>query len=404
MKGEFSFFIKVLSIVIFSSLIFFTIQQVLNFQKIVSREKEISELKNQALNILQKLITDKNCLAYEENNTFKKAVIDLNKLEDFTKKYSNIEPECAKALGFDYTITVKQIPYEFSIYPGEIILTYQTMLFYVGPDLKCGRLGKMNTNGECEKISTAVCNFNPAEYEDLCSNIHGDAPTCSNECWPDPYEKCSYPTHKLCCFYILCPAKECEFITSSSCTGAHGGTCYFWKCNVSNCIKIGNFDVHCTRWIIEKPIPSIQYTQVNIPTRIWNVSLKMGLESFSPEKAKKSELTISFPVIIRYNTTFSTQGIIEMYVVKGELEEFYSLIEDICEKAKENPEASITFSKEFYFSYPVRIENKIIYMLNSYKILECPFDINLKRQIEEGEHIINFIYNSTEKVIKVYED
>ena len=57
--------------------------------------------------------------------------------------------------------------------------------------------------------------------------------------------------------------------------------------------------------------------EINVERKEWSFSIgaekTMSVESFSPQKARKSEIRMSFPVVIRYNKTFATEGIIHIY-------------------------------------------------------------------------------------------
>jgi len=144
--------------------------------------------------------------------------------------------------------------------------------------------------------------------------------------------------------------------------------------------------------------------EIKVEEKVWSFSLgsekTFGTQSFSPEKAKKAEIKIAIPVTIRYNETFATEGIMYVYAVEGELEEFYGTIDYLCMSAKNFPEKEIKFSKSFHFSYPVRKENNKICMLNSCKIIECNVPIKMK-EFTNGDYQINFIYDATKKEIDI---
>jgi streptogramin lyase len=147
--------------------------------------------------------------------------------------------------------------------------------------------------------------------------------------------------------------------------------------------------------------PSIE---IEVEERVWSFSVgsekTFGTQSFSPEKAKKAEIKIAIPVTIRYNETFATEGIMYVYAVRGELEEFFGTIDYLCMSAKNFPEKEIKFSKSFHFSYPVRKEDNKICMLNSCKIIECDVPIKMK-EFTNGDYQINFIYDATKREIDI---
>jgi len=144
--------------------------------------------------------------------------------------------------------------------------------------------------------------------------------------------------------------------------------------------------------------------EIQVEEKTWSFSVgsekTFGQKSFSPEKAKKMEVKISIPINIRYNDTFATEGIMQVYAVRGELEEFYGIIDNLCLNAKLYPEKEIKLSKTFILSYPVRMIDNKICMLDSCKIIECNVPIKMK-EFSSGEHQINFVYDPTKNEIDV---
>jgi sugar lactone lactonase YvrE len=147
--------------------------------------------------------------------------------------------------------------------------------------------------------------------------------------------------------------------------------------------------------LVQKKVNPIR--EVEIEEKEWN----FGIKSFSPEKAKEFEVTISVPISIRYNETFTIEGIAYIYAVKGELEGLYGIIDELCEKAKENPSIDIKFSKEFHFSHPVKLDGNKLCMLDHCKNVTCNVLIKMK-EFEEGEHVVNFVYDPTLGIINIY--
>jgi streptogramin lyase len=144
--------------------------------------------------------------------------------------------------------------------------------------------------------------------------------------------------------------------------------------------------------------------EIEVEEKAWSFSVgsekTFGTQSFSPEKAKKAEIKIAIPVTIRYNETFATEGIMYVYALRGELEEFCGTIDYLCMGTKNFPEKEIKFSKSFHFSYPVRKEDNKICMLNSCKIIECDVPIKMK-EFTNGDYQINFIYDATKREIDI---
>jgi hypothetical protein len=116
MKAQISFFIKVLFVVSASIAFILLLMLTYSFRKETIKEREISDFKLNAINILQKLVSSKECLAYEVNGIPQKGIIDINKLRNFISQYREIEPICAKAFDFDYNVKIIQFPREVKTY------------------------------------------------------------------------------------------------------------------------------------------------------------------------------------------------------------------------------------------------------------------------------------------------
>lgn len=114
LKGQISFFSKVIFIVLSSLLFLFLFYYYQSFQKSVLEERLQSEFKNEVLNLANKLISSEECLSYRGE----KNVLDLNKIELFERKYQDVEPTCAKKIDFDYSIEIIQIGKEIKVLPN----------------------------------------------------------------------------------------------------------------------------------------------------------------------------------------------------------------------------------------------------------------------------------------------
>jgi hypothetical protein len=164
-------------------------------------------------------------------------------------------------------------------------------------------------------------------------------------------------------------------------------------------VKIVQFSKKITTYQI--PYKKIVYTNSyssSIEEKTWSFGFPEN--SFSPLKARENELQISIPVIIKYNETFATEGILYIFAVKGELEKLHGLISYLCRSAEHSPQKDIHFSKEFSFSFGVSKRNDKICMLDACKKIICSFPIEFKN-FEKGEHVVNFVYDSSSKNIYV---
>jgi hypothetical protein len=408
-KGQMSFLVKALFIVIASVLFLLVIGYFTYFQEQTTKQKAESNFNIEATNTLQKLVNDGDCLAYVINEMPQKGVIDINKLNSFVSKYTDTEPECAKALDFDYNIKVIQFEKNFTLYPGETCRQVEKMSDFICSDWTGDPFIYIGCNylpSRCQGVCQACGEFDNAIYQ--CDPSWG--------CGDDPLKNCPYtgscdvrscpygkPPSGICCVYKMCPASACEKVISVS-TGFHP-VCWLplGKCDLSKCTSLPHinwFCAHCARGIIEVCEPSIELVNVSIPMKTFGFGVGFGISGFSPEKAKATELQVSLPITIKYNETFSAEGVIYIYAVKGELESLSSLLEDFCEKATVTGTSS-EFSKVFHFSFPVTYSNGKLCMVNSCKVLTCPYPIDFGNINKEGDYTITFSYDPSQGRILV---
>lgn len=111
MKGQLSFIIKPITLVMIIALLLLLYQSI---SMSIARQKKIGEtldLTASATNILLILANSRDCLAYE--GSFSKSLyantVDVNRLDEFSKKYSNKEPECARSFDFGWGVTVTEL-------------------------------------------------------------------------------------------------------------------------------------------------------------------------------------------------------------------------------------------------------------------------------------------------------
>ena len=370
------------------------VTHITSFKISTMEEKEASDFRMGVLNILQKLFGDKECLAYGYDETSRKIVLDKSKLDVFATQFDGIEPECAKALDFDYSIRIIQFPLNFSVYPREITIgtepEYATDFAqhqcYVGSG----------------KVLYVRCNFLPSEETCESGELDpgGILPICDKGCFPDPLKKCPYPDHERCCIPYYCPAEKCE--CTENMFGQHP---WIVTCDDADLEKDCTPLRHAHSWCgkVSKIIvvPAGESVSLDIASMVWNfgLSTKTGIKSFSPGTALKEELDISIPVTIRYNETFSAEGFAYVHAVRGELESLYSLLEDICDKAEEG--LNVQFSRDFHFSYPVSYTAPNLCMMNSCKKFVCSFDLDFEEITAEGDYLLKFSVDQNNKQIIV---
>jgi streptogramin lyase len=606
-KGQVSFFMKTISIIIASIIFVFIIYYFVGYQRSVSEEKAASEFKNEVTNVVQKLILSEDCLSYKNE----KGSIDINKLEYFSSRYKEVEPECAKEMNFDYTITVIQQPKKISVFPAikgsagtlawvvnsgsgnsvslvasdgrEIRRHWVAPKGIVGDPSRTAVdskgnawVGNRGTNTlvkiafdekDCiDKNGNGKIETSDDKNEDGIVDENEMLPFDEDECivynvrlgsssgtkiravcidkddnvyaghWNDmklfyvssdgnilkewnlpntPYGcvvdndgnvwVSGANTHRIArlnpkdnsistynagkTIYGIWRGKDSIVFTtysfssivkiskdmnkiweyySYSLSGARGvfvdqddnvyavgsGSSQVVKvdkdgkfvkamptCNTPTGISMdseGNIWVICrndggvriydkdlnvlsefvirgshygysdftgfqtgAKLGISKVKPS---KEIQVEEKTWSFSVgsekTFGAKSFSPGKARRDEMQITIPITIRYNETFATEGMINIYAVKGELEDLYGIIDYLCINAKNSPERDVKFSKVLHFSYPVKMVNDNICMLESCKKVECAVPVNMIN-FNDGEYSINFVYDSSKKTIEI---
>lgn len=117
MKAQLSFLMKGIYLILVIILIFIVSYLTTNHTHLLYSQSRQFELKESALNMLDKLVGS-NCLGFETGNTTHK-IIDLSKLLEFVKKYPDFEPDCARDMLFDYRIEVEKFESNISFLGGE---------------------------------------------------------------------------------------------------------------------------------------------------------------------------------------------------------------------------------------------------------------------------------------------
>jgi len=110
MKGQLSYIIKPMSLVVTIVLLLLLYNSISSFQ---SREKTAEQDLNlvaDATNILLVLANSPSCLAFEAPVTggLYANIVDIQKLNYFSQHYSSIEPECARNFDYGWRVTIKE--------------------------------------------------------------------------------------------------------------------------------------------------------------------------------------------------------------------------------------------------------------------------------------------------------
>jgi len=410
-----SFFIKavvmIAAVLSFAATVFFFHSSQISTIK----EKEKSELRMEAMEILQKLINKRENLAYVYDNVTQKGNLDIRKIINFVGSYSHTEPDTAKALNFDYKIEIMQYPRNFTLYPGKKWEEKEVNMRYLCSDPGYG-----------DEFILIICNYDPENCSDICEECgefdECSIPDCPASCGKNPLKNCPYngscdvtdcptssspdPSKEVCCRYLRCPrVGTCDYVVN---THFPHSTCWvgFGNCDLSKCTDVGctrgtgSWDHgHCTKGKIPIPIPSAKMINITIPIRKWGFGVGFGTSSFSPEGAIQSKEEVVLPVVIRYNATTMRGGLIKITAVRGELETLNSLIEDVCLKAEKNPGKEIKVLRDLYFSYPVSYDGTYLNMVDGKKIPDCNYPIEFDNIEREGEQSVEIRYDPSSSKI-----
>lgn len=107
-KGQLSYIIKPLSLVMTIVLLLILYNSIQNFGNRERQAQQGLDLTADATNILLVLANSEDCLAYRSAVTrgLYANIVDVTKLNSFAAKYSDSEPECARSLDFGWRVTV----------------------------------------------------------------------------------------------------------------------------------------------------------------------------------------------------------------------------------------------------------------------------------------------------------
>lgn len=399
-------------------------------------EKEKLSFNNEVYQIAKKLIS---CLGEEKEKIF---YINKEKLDDFSLKFNNIEPRCAIAEKFDYNVKIIQFEKEIRNYPpfeykksdgiAEEILkeTDGKKVIFV-----------LDVSGSMSMTDTPPCDgnkFKSLENSRICClkkfslyflenynsnteigiNIFGVG-NCDIKWVVHPYQNVSIRREeikeKILKFYpddstpllkgLLSAVENAEknsYIILLTDGGENcGGIVYeevvrkikdknislisigFGKGADINFLKTLSSKVNgkvyeaknCEELVSER----IEYEEktIKIERKEWS----FGVYTIGPKIFY--EISISLPILIKYNETNIVEGILIINAYKGFLEEFYSFLDDVCNKEIENLE----IVKKFYFDYNVKVYKDKICSENVCKKLYCKYEIE-EKEFEKGENII----------------
>ena len=110
MKGQLSYIIKPLSLVITIILLLLLYNSISSFGARERTAEQSLNLVADATNILLVLANSPLCLAYQSPATegLYANIVDIGKLNSFARTYATIEPECARNFDYGWRVTIKE--------------------------------------------------------------------------------------------------------------------------------------------------------------------------------------------------------------------------------------------------------------------------------------------------------
>jgi len=110
MKGQLSYIIKPLSLVMTIVLLLLLYNSISSFGASQKTVQKTLDLNSDATNALLVLANSEDCLAFHSQITqgLYANIVDIDKLNDFSARYSDTEPECARNFDFGWRVTVTE--------------------------------------------------------------------------------------------------------------------------------------------------------------------------------------------------------------------------------------------------------------------------------------------------------
>jgi hypothetical protein len=171
MKGQLSYIIKPITLVMIIVLLFLLYQ---SLSETSAKEKDAQKSLNTisgTTDVLLVLANSPDCLAYRTiTESLYSNVLDINKLDEFSKKYESIEPECARSYEFGWRATVYEVgrnslpmganwtfgTKEFSTgdaLKDTVVLSMPVAIRYSQKTISPGKIEVKFVDGELEKIA-----------------------------------------------------------------------------------------------------------------------------------------------------------------------------------------------------------------------------------------------------------
>jgi hypothetical protein len=433
-----SFTIKSFSLISGIIAFFLLIYIVSYFSGGAEEKKEAMNFEMQARYALTKLVSREDCLAYSFGGVAQKGVLDIEKLERFSRDFYDNEPLCAMEENFDYKISVREEPMELEIYSkfsgdieyllSEINRKNTVFLMDVSASMlePCGTFeGRETSKIECVEIFMKSFIDNLADESKIALFVY------PGNYWVFPMTqvggnreslkaKSEFVTEKgtpMCIAmqeaYNYAGQEKIDRIVllTDGCENSRecpiGASVNVVRSNIGisppvHSIAFGEDVDRCTHLLEEiSNITEGDYyraltceelagrtPQYRISTQeiLWD----FGVRAYSPQKAQYNRITITLPATIRYDEKTYRRATLIMEAVSGELETIAGKIEKICHDEKKTK-----LSLEMQVTYPITYSNGKICISSSEpicKAISCPHPVVFEDIKNTGRRLITMDY------------
>jgi len=327
MRGQTSLLVKGIYLV----LILVTISVVLNrivTSNLASSEQERSFRQRSAANsLLETLAGSSNCLAYEETGKVEgkdlelspHRVLDKRKLDDFSSKFSDIQPDCARDFTSGYRVDVETFPVNISSevsVPEDEPITESFQLGILFPtDPPC------TTHDVCSQ----ACSYLGIETY-YPRNTYLGLGNC-------PYNKYGCMSRECCIGQCDRETGKCLCINTTFVT-LYGDVCSFGYFCANDC--------KC-HFMPAGPKETIALT---IPAMFWS----FGDLEFSEKDSLRETVSISTSVVVFIDDTTSIPGKMTITMADGELERLRGFVDRSCL-------TGVDFQDSLMFHYPASFDS-----------------------------------------------
>jgi len=449
-KAQASLITKAVFIILAMVIVSFVSYQLFSFTFSSQKIKEHEELLLKANDILQTLISSYTCLAYKDLGKIEsypkefstQKIVDMNKLNDFTTRFFDVQPECARDFNIGYRIKVETFPINISAAkPGPTEDVFGKIFRLIDGKKVVFSLDVSGSMGD----PAGKCDVDPNHKNSKICCLKKFMYGFIDEMKPESKIAVNvFGTFNAFVKWIITPLIEIDdnriklksyiepLIPEDSTPMCIGLEEAFKLAITENAHAIvlltdGNENVGCERKTsvqvaqdyssykipvytvgfgsganmqiledvaritggdafyaetCEELISEEGIKNVSIPSYSW----EFGNMNFSEEDALKEEARLSFPVIVAINSSTFLPGIIQIRVVSGDLEKLRGGIESSCL-------TNLDKSSYYEFSYPITIKSEKVCM--RFKRGEVCQKLTCKKYIEPktiqpGKYYVTF--------------